>query len=93
MVEVETDFRRYGATLAITIIGIIIALGWNDFVQQFIKTSIGDKDATWVKGLYALIITFILVFVIWAVISSTDWNNLENKRHSHKKRCPRRNGV
>lgn len=49
--------------------GLVAALAWNDFIKELIKNYIkpffGESSAVWTQLIYALMVTFLAVFITY----------------------------
>ncbi|MBI4385454.1 hypothetical protein HY573_01350 [Candidatus Parcubacteria bacterium] len=50
-------------TLILTSFGLVVALAWNEAIQALVKEFFPEQQGISAKFTYALVITFVLVFV------------------------------
>lgn len=78
------ELARQMLTLATASFGLVAALAWNQFIQEFVSTyvkrwfDVGGKLLS--MGLYAIIVTILAVIVTWQLSKlvkrlEEDWEN------------------
>ncbi len=61
--RVPRVFLERVITLIITSFGLVVALAWNEAIQALVKEFFPEQQGIAAKFIYALVITFVLVFV------------------------------
>lgn len=62
--KISREVREKTLGFIVTAFGLVAGLAWNEAIQSLIKSFFAvDKDSIWVKFLYAVIMTFIVVLV------------------------------
>lgn len=62
--EIQKEIRKKTVNYILAALGLIAGLAWNEFVKALIEHLFPlGKDTLWVKFVYALILTFIVVLV------------------------------
>jgi len=68
MNQLKQEFRQSLVSYMLAAFGFVAGLAWNEAVQALVNTLFPlSKDAVWVKFLYAVIIT-VLVVVVSAIL-------------------------
>lgn len=62
--KVSGEVKEKTLGFIITAFGLVAGLAWNEAIQSLIKSIfIIDKDSLWVKFIYAILMTLLLVFI------------------------------
>jgi len=62
--RVSREVKEKTLGFIITAFGLVAGLAWNEAIQSLIKSFFAvDKDSIWVKFLYAIIMTVLVVLV------------------------------
>lgn len=64
MNQFQQDFREKIVSYMLAAFGLVAGLAWNEAVQALVNTIFPlSKDAVWIKFLYAVIVTVMVVAV------------------------------
>jgi hypothetical protein len=62
--KISREVKEKTLGFIITAFGLVAGLAWNEAIQSLIKSFFSiDKDSVWVKFIYAIVMTLVLVFV------------------------------
>ena len=62
--KISREVREKTLGFILTAFGLVAGLAWNEAIQSLIKSFFTvDKDSVWVKFLYAIVMTFLVVLV------------------------------
>jgi hypothetical protein len=63
--EIKREFKEKITTLILGGFGLVAALAWNEAIKTLFETIFPKKNELIGKFIYAIIVTFIVVFVSW----------------------------
>jgi len=79
MNQLKQNFRESLTSYMLAAFGFVAGLAWNEAIQALVNALFPlDKDAVWVKFLYAIIIT-ILVVIVSAILIKLSGKKDEKK--------------
>ena len=62
--KISGEVKEKTLGFIMTAFGLVAGLAWNEAIQSLIKSFFTvDKDSVWVKFLYAIVMTFVVVLV------------------------------
>jgi uncharacterized BrkB/YihY/UPF0761 family membrane protein len=62
--KISGEVKEKTLGFILTAFGLVAGLAWNEAIQSLIKSFFTvDKDSVWVKFLYAIVMTFLVVLV------------------------------
>lgn len=62
--KISGEVKEKTLGFILTAFGLVAGLAWNEAIQSLIKSFFAvDKDSVWVKFLYAIVMTFLVVLV------------------------------
>lgn len=62
--KISGEVKEKTLGFILTAFGLVAGLAWNEAIQSLIKSFFAvDKDSVWVKFLYAIVMTFLVVIV------------------------------
>ncbi len=62
--KISREVKEKTLGFILTAFGLVAGLAWNEAIQSLIKSFFAvDKDSIWVKFIYAIVITVIVVIV------------------------------
>lgn len=78
--KISREVKEKTLGFILTAFGLVAGLAWNEAIQSLIKSFFAvDKDSIWVKFVYAVVITVLVVIVTIYLTRFFGKNEEENK--------------
>lgn len=79
--KISGEVKEKTLGFIITAFGLVAGLAWNEAIQSLIKSFFTvDKDSIWVKFIYAIVMTLLVVVVTIYLTRLFGKNEEENKK-------------
>jgi len=79
--KISREIKEKTLGFIITAFGLVAGLAWNEAIQSLIKSFFSvDKDSIWVKFIYAIVMTLVLVFITIYLAKIFGKDGEENKK-------------
>lgn len=79
--KISREVKEKTLGFILTALGLVAGLAWNEAIQSLIKSFFAvDKDSIWIKFLYAIVITAMVVIVTIYLTRFFGKNEEENKK-------------
>ncbi|MEI6596699.1 MAG: DUF5654 family protein [bacterium] len=78
--KISREVKEKTLGFIITAFGLVAGLAWNEAIQSLIKSFFAvDKDSVWVKFIYAIVMTVVVVIITVYLTRFFGKNEEENK--------------
>lgn len=79
--KISREVKEKTLGFILTAFGLVAGLAWNEAIQSLIKSFfVVDKDSIWVKFLYAIVITVVVVIITIYLTKFFGKNEEEDKK-------------